>query len=262
MTKKFIILNLTPDSFSDGGKHAKLNLKNFVKNAKNKNAYGIDVGAMSTRPDATLITYKEEIERLRPFIKIISDFCITFDLKLSLDTFNYETANWVLTQCNIDYLNDVSGFKDTNFAKLLKANPKLKYIFMHSLTVPAYSDIVMSEEQDEMIAVIAKYAFTRIDKLVKMGIEESRILFDPGIGFSKNHEQSMYLVKNIDVLQEIVKKNYPEVKMLVGHSRKRFLKHYAGIDPLIKASNNSLDCLTEFVTRVFFDKIDFVRSHD
>lgn len=264
--KKFLILNATPDSFSDGGLYKEIDFAVFCKNAATMGAFAIDIGAASTRPGALDVSCEQEIERLSPIIKNISANCELNNLALSIDTINYNTAVYALQNAKIDYINNVAGLNDNRFISLLQQNLNLKYIYGHNLGVPANPSIAMPQQAQDMIDVILN-DFKRAGKIFTSdGISLQRIIFDIGIGFGKNAEQSMYLIKNAAKLQADIKAYLPGSTLMVGHSRKRFLKHYAGLLttalPCDKAQENQiLDALTKLTTNVFLYDIDFVRLH-
>lgn len=248
MTKIFGIVNITPDSFSDGGHNfIKENaIKTFAK-MKEFGVYAIDIGAESTRPNAISISTEEEILRLQNILPI----AIEMGLKVSLDTRNFKTAKWGLEH-GISILNDVTGFADENMILLLKQF-KVQGIFMHSLDVPVNPAHIMKD--DVFMQEIYDFAQLKIEKFLQYGISKENLIFDPGIGFGKTGVQNINIIRNIDYFYSL------GVKILVGHSRKSFLKTAFPQD----YSDNILckDLMTStFSAYLIAKNVDFLRLHN
>ena len=213
------ILNLTPDSFSDGGKFndeksALLQAEKMIK----EGADFIDIGAQSTRPNAEFLSAKEEIWRLGNVISLIKkEFPETL---ISLDTFYADVVRFGFDE-GIDVVNDISGGDfDENLLKTV-AETKLPYILMHSNST--YQN--MHEKiQYEDIIVSLNYSFSKkINELQKLGIDD--VILDPGFGFGKTIEDQY---KMIDEVQHIGFGKYP---LLIGISRKSFIYKPLGKHP-------------------------------
>ena len=205
------ILNLTPDSFSDGGKFndeksALLQAEKMIKDG----ADFIDFGAQSTRPNAEFLSAKEEILRIGNVISLIKkEFPETL---ISLDTFYAEVVKFGFDE-GIDVVNDISGGDfDENLLKTV-AETKLPYILMHSNST--YQN--MHEKiQYEDIIVSLNYSFSKkINELQKLGIYD--VILDPGFGFGKTIEDQY---KMIDEIEHIGFEKFP---LLIGISRKSFI---------------------------------------
>lgn len=209
----FGILNITPDSFSDGDKYTKPEVA--VKAAyrmMDDGAIAIDIGAESTRPGATMLSAEDEWQRLVPVLNGLKD------LPVSIDTRNPTTAQKALQQYhNIKFLNDVSGFENEQMVQL-GAKYAINIIVMHSLTVPADKSIVLTSPP---IETLGKWIHQKFSQLASAGISPDKIIFDPGIGFGKTTEQSRELIENAAELAKISHKL--GTKLLYGHSRKSFL---------------------------------------
>ena len=217
------ILNVTPDSFSDGGD---LNLDNFISVLHKISEHYIpiiDLGAESTRPGARPISHKEEWQRLRPYIDLFFHFYKNkiFRPKLSVDTRSLKTAEKALDM-GVDIINDVSGLP-SGMIDLLK-DTKVEYILMHSITVPADRQKTLAINKDP-VNEIKKWLEKKINLLEKKNIHLDRIIFDPGIGFGKTSEQSIEILKRI---QEFY--CFP-LRIAVGHSRKSFMKLFSSDNP-------------------------------
>lgn len=208
------ILNVTPDSFSDGGLHntpekALLQAQNMVQ----KGATVLDIGAESTRPGAISLTWQEEWARLEPILKILKN--AKLNTLLSIDTRHPETAQNAL-EIGADWINDVSGFGEKAMINVIK-NSNAQLVVMHSISIPADPNITLPDNADP-VEEIYSWAEYRMKMLGAAGITRERIIFDPGIGFGKTAEQSLALLAGVDRLKNL------GVPLLIGHSRKSFLK--------------------------------------
>lgn len=221
MTKIFGILNITPDSFSDGGRY--LDPLEALKQAQKLIQAGadyIDVGAQSTRPGAKMIDWKEEWERLEP---ILEKLIQAYPGKISLDTFRAEIAEKFI-ELGGTILNDVTGFQDPKMREVAKK------LFLQPLNIssscPASPVVIINhfpgrtveevhEQKMSSIKKVKEDLLERKQKLIQEGIPAQAIILDPGIGFGKTVELNRKLLE--------FAKELPEEKILIGHSRKRFL---------------------------------------
>lgn len=213
------IVNLTPDSFSDGGVFS--DEKIFSTTMLHYESLGvaiIDLGAESTRPGALSLTSEEEQNRLTPFLKQLYQLYRGKTLKplVSIDTRHVKTAETGL-KLGADILNDVSGLKDPEMLSLLK-NSKTAYVLTHSLDVPVNPKNTLKEEP---IETLQNWLEEKLEILDKNHITWDRVFFDPGVGFGKDAFQSLKILKNLNTFQ-----NCP-VRILIGHSRKSFMKDFS-----------------------------------
>ena len=205
------ILNLTPDSFSDGGKFndeksALLQAEKMI----NEGAYFIDIGAQSTRPNAEFLSARQEILRIGNVISLIKkEFPETL---ISLDTFYAEVVKFGFDE-GIDVVNDISGGDfDENLLPTV-AETKLPYILMHSNT--SYSTMHEKIHYDDITMSVNYYFSEKVNQLQKLGIHD--IILDPGFGFGKTIEDQY---KMIDEIEHIGFEKFP---LLIGISRKSFI---------------------------------------
>ena len=213
------ILNLTPDSFSDGGKFndEKKALPQVEKMLKD-GAEIIDIGPQSTRPNAQILSAPEEISRIGNMISLIKkEFP---EALISLDTFYAETVKFGFDE-GLDLVNDISGgmFDKKMFETVEKTG--LPYILMH--VNPTYESMHEKKIEDDIILTINKYFSEKIGELRKFGVKD--IILDPGFGFGKTVEQQHQM---IDELQHIGFGKFP---ILVGISRKSFIYKPLGKKP-------------------------------
>ncbi|MCS7063899.1 MAG: dihydropteroate synthase [Methylacidiphilales bacterium] len=216
------IINITPDSFSDGGrnwneKHALRSIKAMIAAKVDI----IDIGGQSTRPGATLITAKEEWRRIHHIL------CKTVDLAkgkclISVDTFYGDVAAKAL-ECGADIINDVSGgnWCQDNTWPVIASHPSCGYVLTHSKGTPqtmqinpTYQDVVQEVVQD---------LHKKLSHLTSLGIHPNRVAIDPGIGFGKTTEHNLTLLNSLQHLKTLKR------PILIGLSRKRFLREILGI---------------------------------
>ncbi|MEI3162638.1 MAG: dihydropteroate synthase [Lachnospirales bacterium] len=196
------ILNVTPDSFSDGGTHNTIDtaLKHTEKMI-NEGADIIDVGGESTRPGYTMISDDEEISRVAPVIEKLK---ANFDIPISIDTYKSAVAE-ASAQAGADLINDIWGFKyDEKIAKVT-AKHNLACCLMHNRKEANYNNYMEDVINDlkESINIAEKY-----------GVDKNKIVLDPGVGFAKSYEQNLEIINKLEALDVL---GYP---VLLGTSRK------------------------------------------
>ena len=215
----FGIVNITPDSFSDGG--AFFHCDDAVAHARklmDNGAQVIDLGAASSHPDAASLSPAEEIKRLTPVLEALVPLRNSQKKpQLSVDSHQTEVQRLALAH-NIDYLNDTSGFDDASFYSEL-AEAKCKLIVMHSIQKGGQADRKASQPRLVYQQMLAFFE-SRLEEMSKQGIAKERFILDPGMGFflGSNPETSLYVLQNIDRLQ-----SYFELPLMVSVSRKSFL---------------------------------------
>jgi 2-amino-4-hydroxy-6-hydroxymethyldihydropteridine diphosphokinase/dihydropteroate synthase len=218
------IVNLTPDSFSDGGELADLDaVEQHATHLAMAGAAIIDLGAESTRPDATPLDADQEWARLEPALGRLVDRHQDSVLRprFSVDTYHVETARRALA-LGADIINDVSGLATPAMIELAATSGK-DFVAMHNLGVPADKARTLPADQDPTEAV-ERWLEQRLTEWQHAGLDFSRIVFDPGIGFGKNALQSLRLMRNVQRFHRYA------LRLLVGHSRKSFMHHVAAAD--------------------------------
>lgn len=213
------ILNLTPDSFSDGKdltdpEKLEIQLQAFDQ----ENVQILDFGAESTRPGATPISATEEWRRLAPALERVCEKTRgqIFRPWISVDTYHCETVVKALAM-GVDMINDVSGLMSPAMLELLQGSD-CQYVLMHSLSIPADPNLKM--EAESPVQGIKEWICAKLEQLSSVGVNLDRVIVDPGIGFGKTPEQSLQVLQQIHQILDL------PVRVLTGHSRKSFLSHW------------------------------------
>lgn len=205
------ILNVTADSFFDGGKYnSPERAVEHTKRMLSEGADIIDIGAHSTRPNHKKLTPDEELKIIKNYLPLIHN---ETNAVISVDTFYPQVAKYALEN-GASIINDVSGTFNPEIAKLVK-NYKCGWVITHtgggdSSTVPEYKDDITTEVSDFFVDTL--------NKCEEIGINKSQLCFDVGIGFGKSHTHNLELIKNID------KVKIDNVAMLMALSSKRVVK--------------------------------------
>lgn len=233
------ILNVTPDSFSDGGKYKEMDAALFhAEEMIQDGAAILDVGGESTRPGHIQITEEEEIARVTPVIEALKD---RFEVPVSIDTYKSRVAEAAL-QAGADLVNDIWGLKyDARMAEVIAKNGAACCL-MHNREKPEYQEFVMDVLEDLRESIrLAKEA----------GIREDGICLDPGIGFGKTYEMNLEMLKYLPLMHEL---DYP---VLLGTSRKSVI----GLTLDLPADQREEGTLATTVMGVM-SGCAFVRVHD
>lgn len=211
------ILNVTPDSFSDGGRNTKQAVDHALRMV-DEGADIIDIGGESTRPGASFVTEKEELERVLPVIKGIRKVS---KISLSIDTTKPGVARLAL-DLGVKIINDVSGLREGEEMANLAKNYHASLIIMHSRGTPQ----TMREltHYQNLIEDIKSELSLSLQKALDAGLPKENIFVDPGFGFAKTFEQNISLLKELKKINEL---GYP---LVVGLSRKSFIGKITGVD--------------------------------
>ena len=216
------IVNVTPDSFSDGGLYQRWpQIEALIDEMIAAGVHIIDVGAESTRPGATVLTADEEWARLQPVLEPMAEKLRSEPLgpRISVDTRNPRTAERAL-DLGADLINDVSGLSNPAMVELARSS-NCDWIAMHHLTLPADPKVVIAADQDPL-KTVETWILERLDVWDKAGLDRARIILDPGIGFGKNALQSLELMRQLTTLRS------HGLRVLVGPSRKSFMAGFTG----------------------------------
>jgi dihydropteroate synthase len=206
------ILNVTPDSFSDGGQFTGVQeAADFALKMINDGADIIDIGGESTRPGAVAVTHEEELKRIKPVIKAIRN---QTDCLISIDTYKASVAETAL-DLGADIINDISSLSyDVNMANLVSTR-KVPVILMHMQGSP--QNMQLAPSYNNLINDLIFFFNNKIEIANKAGILNNMIILDPGIGFGKHVEDNFEIIRE---LKQIKAMGYP---VLLGPSRKSFI---------------------------------------
>lgn len=190
MSKIFGIVNITTDSFSDGGLY--LDSKKAIEHALKLAEDGadiIDLGAASSNPDTTDVSVEEEIKRLKPVIKALKKQ----NIKISVDTFKPEVQRFCIDS-GVDYINDIQGFPFPEFYEVLSKSD-CGLVLMHSIQRLGVATKI-NTNPEEVFGSMMQFFKERINALVAAGIDKERIILDPGMGFflGSNPETSLFVL--------------------------------------------------------------------
>ena len=240
------IVNLTPDSFSDGGKYNKKNLAvNHVNNLLLSGAKILDIGGESTRPGANDIHPKKEWDRIKFILKILKNkkSFISLDTRKS---FVMEKASKI----KIDLINDVSGLSyDPETINYLKKTKK-PFVIHHMKGTP--KNMQFKPTYKNVLLDIFDFFETKLKYLRKQGIKHNNIILDPGIGFGKNLKHNIILLKNISIFHSL------GLPVMLGLSRKRFIRE-------ISKKNDTKERLGGTVSsciQAYLQGVQILRVHD
>jgi len=213
------ILNMTPDSFYDGGKYLQLESAIArVRQLVQEGADMIDVGGMSSRPGAQITEPGEEASRVTPIIREIrQEFK---DIPISIDTISARVAEQAL-EAGADMINDISGGELDRDMIPLAASAGCPYIVMHMKGIP--SDMQQDPRYDDVTAQVLQYLISRLDICEKAGIKD--LIIDPGFGFGKSLTDNYHLLSQLEIFSIL------DRPLLVGISRKSMIYQLLQCDP-------------------------------
>ena len=241
------ILNVTPDSFSDGGRFVSPSAaKERVVEMIEEGADVIDVGAESTRPGAVPIEEDTEIKRLLPILEAVLPVC---SVPVSVDTYHAKVADAAL-YLGSDIVNDVWGLSYAGEARGSMAEVVAKYdaqvIVMHNSLVAAYPKGLLRE--------IREFFDKSINLAKEKGVPKENIILDPGLGFAKDTGENLFVIKRLSELKDIGGQSYP---LLIGPSRKRFIGDILSLPAKERDKGTGAACVAAALLGA-----DMVRVHD
>ncbi len=215
------ILNITPDSFSDGGKFMSVDaaLKQTERMVKD-GADIIDIGGESTRPGSLPVSLQEEKDRVLPVLEKIAK---NLSVRISIDTQKFEMASEAIP-LGATIINDVSGGRDIRMLSLLK-DRAITYILMHMQNTPE----TMQENPvypNGVVQEVKNFLRDRVRKFKESGVQPSQLWVDPGIGFGKTTQHNLDLLRHLEMFKEVGH------RLVIGTSRKGFLTKVSGKDVL------------------------------
>ena len=209
------VINLTPDSFSDGGRFNRVDLAlNEASRQLLQGAQVLDLGAQSTRPGAVDVGSKEELSRLLPCLQSIR--AAHPQVILSVDTFRASVARTAL-EAGADWINDVSGGRRDPAMLPLIADAGCPYVLMHSRGDSQTMDNCTDYGAQGVVAGVLQELRLSTDRALQAGLSREQLIWDPGLGFAKTTDQNLQLIQQLEELQ------HDGIPLLLGPSRKRFI---------------------------------------
>lgn len=210
------VLNITPDSFSDGGLY--LDPERAVEHGLRMVEEGadiVDIGGESTRPFAVPVTPEEELRRVLPVVK---ELARRTEIPLSIDTRNHQVARACIGEgCSL--INDISGLSDPHMGSILLES-EANGVVMHMQGAPV--DMQVSPTYHDVVSEVHDFLLSKVDMLTSRGVGRDRLFIDPGIGFGKTVEDNLLLLRHLDRLSDI------GCHILLGTSRKSFIGKVLG----------------------------------
>ncbi|MFB6356574.1 MAG: dihydropteroate synthase [bacterium] len=241
------ILNITPDSFYDGGEY------NEVEEAVSRatamvdcGVDAIDVGGESTRPGAKEVSNEEEISRVVPVIRGIREAELT--IPISIDTSSARVARQAL-EAGADIVNDVTALRNDAGMGEVIAEFDVPVVLMHMQGTPR--TMQDNPQYDDVIVDLIEFFRDRVEEALTNGIREEQIIMDPGIGFGKTQEHNREIFKKIDRFEKL------GLPVMMGHSRKSFLEPITG-----KPARDRLSATLAVSSYLYECGVDFIRVHD
>jgi len=211
------ILNVTPDSFSDGGKY--YTVENAVKRVHEMVREGadiIDIGGESSRPFSSPVSEEEELGRIIPVLENLDDLKVP----ISIDTYKPRVAEEALKR-GASIVNDIYGLRKEGMAEVIK-DYDAAVVIMHMKGEP--KNMQLNPTYEDTVADIIRFLRNRIEFAISKGIEEDKIIIDPGIGFGKRVEDNLVILKNLNSFKSLGK------PILIGTSRKSFIGKILNLD--------------------------------
>lgn len=241
------ILNVTPDSFSDGGLFFNKDLA--VEHAVRMQLEGadiIDIGGESTRPGAAKISAKEEIKRVVPIIEAIAK---KIKVPISIDTYKSEVAKAAI-DAGASIVNDISGLRFDKKMPRLVARQKLPVVIMHIKGTP--KNMQVNPSYNALIPEIIDYLARSIEIALEAGVSNDKIIIDPGIGFGKTADHNLEIISRLKEFEGF------EKPILLGPSRKAFIGRVLGGLP----SSERIEGTASAVAIGIFNGANIIRIHD
>jgi dihydropteroate synthase len=244
------VINLTPDSFSDGGRY--FTRKRAWENAEKMIENGadiIDIGGESTRPGASPVSEAEELRRIQQYLGIM--MMMIADCAYSIDTTKAPVARAAL-EAGVEIVNDISGLRFDPTLADVAARYDAGLILMHSRGT--FETMHKQEPVEDILKEVSDGWRRSIAEAERRGVRREKIVLDPGIGFSKTQKQNVELIAKLDVLA----RDFADFPLLVGTSRKSFVGHLLGGAPVNKRVHGTMASVAAAVLR----GASLVRVHD
>lgn len=244
------VVNITSDSFSDGGKYSDTESALAQIQALHRNGASIiEIGAQSTRPGAQMQSAEQELIKLHSVLEDLYKSETAQDMVISIDTFHPQIARELLDKYPISIINDVAGnYDDETLRRIAQSGGK--FCLMHSLSIPPEKGKVIPLQEDPVQHILT-WGQQSLDRLVNLGFETENIILDPGIGFGKIPYQSLEIIRRIGELKSL------GVPIMVGHSRKSYITAFS-----LAPNAYERDPETIAISLALADSVDYVRVHN
>jgi len=240
------VLNVTPDSFSDGGRFLKPDVAvSHALRMVEDGADIIDIGGESTRPGAEPVSLKDERDRVLPIIEMLSK---ETHVPISIDTFKSEVAAEAIDR-GASMVNDISGLRSSQYMASLVAERGVSLIIMHMKGKPR--NMQMAPTYDDVVKEVHGFLEAQLKVALDAGVPRDRIILDPGIGFGKTVEH------NLEIIAKVEELNTLGLPIMIGTSRKSFIGNILGTDV-----DDRLEGTIASNVAAVLGGVDFVRVHD
>ena len=256
-THLMAILNLTPDSFSDGNIHSITNMEALEKTIQDFAKSGaeiIDIGGQSTRPNAEHVSPTQELERILPAIRHIRSIPEAENIAISVDTFYAHVAEEAIA-AGADIINDVTAGEADPLMLATAARLQKTIILMHMRGTPQTMN-KLSQYPDGVIGGVGRELSKRVKAAEAAGVRPWRIVLDPGLGFAKTQDQNLELLRRLNELR--MYEGVEGFPWLVGTSRKSFIGKITGVQKADKRAWGTAAAVTASI----MGGADIVRVHD
>ncbi|WP_165090922.1 dihydropteroate synthase [Neisseria yangbaofengii] len=243
------IVNLTPDSFSDGGTYSQ-NVRTALQHADQLLKDGadiLDIGGESTRPGSDFVSPEEEWQRVQPVLAEIGKW----NVPVSLDTRRASVMQQALAQGGVDIINDVAALTDEGAVDVLARYPGIGICLMHMQGLP--ENMQDNPQYQDVVGEVARYLNERVAACVQAGIAAERITLDPGFGFGKTLQHNIALMRHLPELMQAA-----GLPMLIGVSRKRMIGELTGENTPSERVHGSVAAALASVAR----GAQIIRVHD
>jgi len=241
------IINANDDSFYSGSRFKNSNAIDKIKQMIDDGADIIDIGGVSSRPNAPIVSANEELERVKPICDVIKKEKLYTKVKFSIDSYNESVVEYALS-CGFSIINDITGATNDNIIKLaIKYNSKLS--IMHKKGTP--QNMQDNPQYDDVMVEVSEFFSDRVDRCLELGLGRENIILDVGIGFGKNLSHNMTLVDNLSHFRVF---NCP---LLIGASRKSLIDMMSPSD-----TKDRLAGTITLHTKAIINGASIIRCHD
>ncbi|WP_232215032.1 dihydropteroate synthase [Neorickettsia helminthoeca] len=242
------VLNITPDSFFDGGKFLEKDAAiAHTLSMIQDGADVIDIGAESTKPDGVSISQREEIKRLDGVLQEVIALCRKHNVLTSIDSYNPETVRFALDS-GINLINPQKNVEKMAEILMEKGRNDIPIVLMHSVTIPVEIDADLPDDID-VVETLKAWFTEKLTILESIGISREKIIIDPGLGFGKTTDQCNTIIKSIDSFKSF------SLPIMLGHSNKRFVRR-------IESQCENVRFTLPISAILFAKKIDYIRVHE